>query len=70
MHCSGRINGRWQFGALPISSSFQSSAPLPLAIVDGMNVHESRVSNYPPRYNAAPRQDLLVWLEERSGRHC
>jgi putative SOS response-associated peptidase YedK len=31
-----------------------------LAIVDGMNVRDSRVHNYPPPWNAAPSQDLLV----------
>jgi putative SOS response-associated peptidase YedK len=30
------------------------------AIVDGLNVHDRRVSNYPPRWNGAPSQDLLV----------
>jgi hypothetical protein len=43
----------------------QSSGPLRLAIVDGRTVHESRVSNYPPRYNAAPNQDLLVIRRNR-----
>jgi putative SOS response-associated peptidase YedK len=38
----------------------QSSGPLKLAIVDGMNVRDSRLTNHPPRYNAAPSQDLLV----------
>ena len=38
----------------------QSSAPIRYAIVDGMNVRDSRVHNYPPRWNAAPSQDLLV----------
>jgi putative SOS response-associated peptidase YedK len=38
----------------------QSSGPLRYAIVDGMNVHDSRVHNYPPRWNAAPSQELLV----------
>jgi putative SOS response-associated peptidase YedK len=38
----------------------QSSGPLNFAIVDGMNVRDSRVHNYPPRWNAAPSQDLLV----------
>ena len=38
----------------------QSSGPLRYAIVDGMNVRETRVHNYPPRWNAAPSQDLLV----------
>src|SRR5262249_48798353 len=38
----------------------QSSGPLRYAIVDGMNVRDSRVHNYPARWNAAPSQDLLV----------
>jgi hypothetical protein len=32
----------------------QSSGPLRYAIVDGMNVRDSRAHNYPPRWNAAP----------------
>jgi putative SOS response-associated peptidase YedK len=38
----------------------QSSGPLRYAFVDGMNVRDSRVANYPPRWNAAPSQELLV----------
>jgi putative SOS response-associated peptidase YedK len=38
----------------------KSSSPLQYAFVDGMNVRDSRVSNYPPRWNAAPSQELLV----------
>ena len=38
----------------------QSSSPLHLAIVDGLNVSGSRMDNVPPRYNAAPSQELLV----------
>ena len=38
----------------------QSSGPLRYAIVDGMNVRDSRMHNYPPRWNAAPSQELLV----------
>ena len=38
----------------------QSSAPIRYAIVDGMNVRDSRLHNYPPRWNGAPSQDLLV----------
>ena len=38
----------------------QSSAPLRYAIVDGMKVRDSRLHNHPPRWNAAPSQDLLV----------
>ena len=36
------------------------SGPLRYAFVDGMNVRDSRVANYPPRWNAAPSQELLV----------
>ena len=35
----------------------QSSAPMRYAIVDGVKVRDSRVHNYPPRWNGAPSQD-------------
>ena len=38
----------------------QSSGPLRYAIVDGINVRDSRFHNYPPRWNGAPSQELLV----------
>jgi putative SOS response-associated peptidase YedK len=38
----------------------QSSGPLHYAIVDGLNVRDSRTHNYPPRWNGAPSQELLV----------
>jgi putative SOS response-associated peptidase YedK len=38
----------------------QSSGPLHYAIIDGMNVRDSRVANQPPRWNAAPGQELLI----------
>jgi len=38
----------------------QSSGPLRYALLEGMNVRDSRMHNYPPRWNAAPSQDLLV----------
>ena len=38
----------------------QSSEPLRLAIVEGLNVSDSRLGNIPRRYNAAPSQELLV----------
>ena len=38
----------------------QSSGPLRLAIVEGLNVSDSRLANVPRRYNAAPSQELLV----------
>ena len=38
----------------------QSSPLARLAIVEGMDVRESRFHNYPPRWNGAPSQELLV----------
>jgi putative SOS response-associated peptidase YedK len=38
----------------------QSSGPIRYGIVDGIDVRDSRVHNYPPRWNAAPNDDLLV----------
>jgi putative SOS response-associated peptidase YedK len=38
----------------------QSSGPLRLAIVDGLDVRDTRLPNIPPRYNGAPSQELLV----------
>jgi putative SOS response-associated peptidase YedK len=38
----------------------QSSGPLRLAVVDGLDVSDSRLGNLPRRYNAAPSQELLV----------
>jgi putative SOS response-associated peptidase YedK len=38
----------------------QSSEPLRYQFVDGMNVRDSRLHNYPRRWNAAPSQKLLV----------
>jgi len=38
----------------------QSSGPLKYGIVEGMDMRDTRVHNYPPRWNAAPSQDLLV----------
>ena len=38
----------------------QASAPLRYAIVDGLNVRDSRLSNYPRRWNGAPSQEFLV----------
>ena len=40
--------------------SSRARGPLRYAIVDGMNVRDSRVHNYPPRWNGAPSQELLV----------
>jgi hypothetical protein len=55
-HYIGRMCGR----------IIQSSAPLRYAIVDGMNVRDSRLHNHPPRWNAAPSQDLLVIRRNRT----
>ena len=38
----------------------QSSGPVRLAIVDGLDVHDSRLTNLPRRFNGAPGQELLV----------
>lgn len=38
----------------------QSSGPLPYGIVEGVDMRDSRAHKYPPRWNAAPSQDLLV----------
>jgi putative SOS response-associated peptidase YedK len=38
----------------------QSSGPLRLAIIEGLDVSDSRLGNIPRRYNAAPSQELLV----------
>jgi putative SOS response-associated peptidase YedK len=41
----------------------QSSAAIRLAIVDGLNVQ--RFHNYPPHWNGAPSQELLVIRRNR-----
>src|SRR6516164_11593331 len=41
----------------------QSSEPLRLAIVEGLNVSDSRLGKIRPRYNGAPSQELLVIRE-------
>jgi len=38
----------------------QASGPLRYAIVDGLNVRDSRLHNYPRRWNGAPSQEFLV----------
>jgi putative SOS response-associated peptidase YedK len=42
----------------------QSSGPLRYAIVEGFDVRDSRLSNYPRRWNGAPSQELLVIRED------
>ena len=44
----------------------QSSGPLSYAIVDGLDVRDSRLSNYPRRWNGAPSQELLVIRENHN----
>jgi putative SOS response-associated peptidase YedK len=41
----------------------QSSGPLRLAIVEGLDVSDRRMGNVRPRYNAAPSEELLVIRE-------
>ena len=38
----------------------QSSGPLRYGMVEGMDMRDSRAHNYPPRWNGAPSQELLV----------
>jgi putative SOS response-associated peptidase YedK len=38
----------------------QSSEPLRLAIVDGLDISDRSMGNVGPRYNAAPSQELLI----------
>jgi putative SOS response-associated peptidase YedK len=38
----------------------QASGPLRLAIVEGLDVRDSRLTNIPRRFNAAPSQELLI----------
>ncbi len=47
----------------------QSSGPLGYGIVEGMDMRDGRAHNYPPRWNAAPSQEIrsgerewLVWI--------
>ena len=44
----------------------QVSDPIRLSIVDGLGVRETRLSNYPRRWNAAPSQELLVIRENHN----
>ncbi len=48
----------------------QSSGAPRYAIVEGMNVRDSRVHNCPPRWNAAPSQELLVIRRNHHKRRC
>jgi putative SOS response-associated peptidase YedK len=41
----------------------QASGPFRFAIVDGLDVVDSRYANMPPRYNGAPSHDMLVIRE-------
>ena len=38
----------------------QAKGPLSYALVEGLDVRDSRLDNYPRRWNACPSQDLLV----------
>ena len=38
----------------------QSSGPVRYAIVDGLDARDSRLSNYPRRWNGAPSQEFLI----------
>jgi putative SOS response-associated peptidase YedK len=44
----------------------QARGPIDYAIVDGLDVRDSRLSNYPRRWNGAPSQKFLV-IRENAG---
>ena len=46
----------------------QSSSPIRLAIVEGLDVSDSRMGNARPRYNAAPSQEFLIIRENHKTR--
>ena len=46
----------------------QSSGPIRLAIVEGLDVSDSRMGNARPRYNAAPSQEFLIIRENHKTR--
>ena len=48
----------------------QSSGPLRYAIVDGLDVRDSRLSNYPRRWNGAPSQEFLVIRQNHKTRRA
>src|SRR5947209_18749713 len=50
----------WLWPALICGRVIQASAPLRLAIVDGLDVRDSRLTNVPRRYNGARSQELPV----------
>jgi putative SOS response-associated peptidase YedK len=41
----------------------QASGPLKYAMVDGLDVRDARLDNYPRRYNGAPSQEFLIIRE-------
>ena len=43
----------------------QSSSPLRLSIVDGLDAKDDRLNGFRSRYNAAPSQKLLVIAEDK-----
>ena len=48
----------------------QSSAPIRYGIVEGMDVRDSRVHNYPPRWNGAPSHVGVVFAETLRSLTC
>jgi putative SOS response-associated peptidase YedK len=61
-HPSVVLTLRWiaEFEVYAEEDEEESSAPLRLAIVEGLEVSDRRMRNVPPRYNGAPSQELLV----------
>jgi SOS response associated peptidase (SRAP) len=50
----------WSFELAMCGRVIQASGPLNLAIVDRLDARDSRLTNVPRRFNAAPSQELLV----------
>jgi hypothetical protein len=44
----------------------QARGPLSYVIVDGLDVRDSRLSNYPRRWNGAPNQEFLVIRQDHA----
>jgi putative SOS response-associated peptidase YedK len=44
----------------------QARSPLQVAILCGFNVPDTRFANVPPRYNAAPSQELWAIRQNKS----
>jgi hypothetical protein len=58
MHALAQLMGNYYLA--PCAGGVIESSGIRYAIVDGINVRDSRLHNYSPRWNAVPSQDSLV----------